>query len=386
MRAHNYYAAPGFERAGLRRRDSGWIVERIADPASLFVPVWRNQNLIIEIDGGEPRAVVLGWAGLAPLIGDGERRRRAAGPGRNRLSRRCRGAGAFCARPVADRSAARHAALAGAGGERHRSRVVHALPICGNWAAGSTAVRHVAGAGPGDPVLARPPPLLRPVRQPDPQRGGGAYAPLHRPRLQHDAFPAHRPRRDHVGDPWRKRADGPLPAISRPACIRPWPALSNRARASKTRWRARCARRAGIEVGAVDYHSSQPWPFPANIMLGFHAHALTTEITVDFGELEDARWFERGWLLSHVDDDTFRLPRLDSIARRLLEDWLYGRVAISPGDRSRVPSPSTTLPRRGSSRAFSARRRSTPSAGGAPAASASGRRRRTPPISSNMSL
>ena len=68
MRAHNYYAAPGFERAGLRRRDSGWIVERIADPASLFVPVWRNQNLIIEIDGGEPRAVVLGWGGQVPPI------------------------------------------------------------------------------------------------------------------------------------------------------------------------------------------------------------------------------------------------------------------------------------------------------------------------------
>ena len=83
----------------------------------------------------------------------------------------------------------------------------------------------------------------------------------------------------------------------------------------------------GIEVGAVDYHSSQPWPFPANIMLGFHAEALTTEITVDFGELEDARWFERGWLLSHADDDNFRLPRRDSIARRLLEDWLHDRVA-----------------------------------------------------------
>ena len=78
MRAHNYYAAPGFERAGLRRRDSGWIVERIADPASLFVPVWRNQNLIIEIDGGEPRAVVLGWGGLAPLIGGGAAEERLA--------------------------------------------------------------------------------------------------------------------------------------------------------------------------------------------------------------------------------------------------------------------------------------------------------------------
>ena len=81
----------------------------------------------------------------------------------------------------------------------------------------------------------------------------------------------------------------------------------------------------GIEVGAVHYHSSQPWPFPANIMLGFHAAALTTEITVDYGELEDARWFTRDWLLSHTDDDSFRMPRLNSIARRLIEDWLHGR-------------------------------------------------------------
>jgi NAD+ diphosphatase len=84
----------------------------------------------------------------------------------------------------------------------------------------------------------------------------------------------------------------------------------------------------GIEVGAVYYHSSQPWPFPANIMLGFHAAALTTEITIDYGELEDARWLERRWLLSHADDDTFRMPRLDSIARRLIEDWLHGRIEI----------------------------------------------------------
>jgi len=84
----------------------------------------------------------------------------------------------------------------------------------------------------------------------------------------------------------------------------------------------------GIEVGAVYYHSSQPWPFPANIMLGFHAAALTTEITIDYGEIEDARWLERQWLLSHADDDSFRMPRLDSIARRLIEDWLHGRIEI----------------------------------------------------------
>ena len=79
----------------------------------------------------------------------------------------------------------------------------------------------------------------------------------------------------------------------------------------------------GIEVGAVHYHSSQPWPFPAN-----HARPSrrgADQITVDYGELEDARWCERDWLRSHKDGDTFRMPRLNSIARRLIEDWLHGR-------------------------------------------------------------
>jgi NAD+ diphosphatase len=83
---------------------------------------------------------------------------------------------------------------------------------------------------------------------------------------------------------------------------------------------------SGIEVGAVHYHSSQPWPFPANIMLGFYAGALSREITIDFGELEDARWVARGWLSAHPDGDDFRMPRRDSIARRLIEDWLSGEI------------------------------------------------------------
>src|SRR5207249_7773373 len=55
MRAPNYYAHPGFERAGLRRREPDWIRERILDPVSVFIPVWRNQNLVIELDDSEPR-------------------------------------------------------------------------------------------------------------------------------------------------------------------------------------------------------------------------------------------------------------------------------------------------------------------------------------------
>ncbi len=77
-----------------------------------------------------------------------------------------------------------------------------------------------------------------------------------------------------------------------------------------------------VELSSVTYHSSQPWPFPASLMLGFHAEAKTTDIIVDKTELEAAQWYERSWLLAHQDDENFRLPRRDSIARRLLEDWL----------------------------------------------------------------
>ena len=78
----------------------------------------------------------------------------------------------------------------------------------------------------------------------------------------------------------------------------------------------------GIRVGEVRYHSSQPWPFPSSIMLGFTAQALDTEIIIDPDEIEAAAWFDRRFLLRHADDDEFRLPRRDSIARRLIEDWL----------------------------------------------------------------
>ena len=82
----------------------------------------------------------------------------------------------------------------------------------------------------------------------------------------------------------------------------------------------------GILVDEVRYHSSQPWPFPSSIMLGFHARAVTDEVVVDTNELESAAWFERDWILNHAADDDFRLPRPDSIARRLVEQWLKGEV------------------------------------------------------------
>ena len=77
----------------------------------------------------------------------------------------------------------------------------------------------------------------------------------------------------------------------------------------------------GVKVGAVHYHSSQPWPFPSNIMLGFYAEGLSEAITLQEDELRDARWFSRAELRDPAAHG-FQLPRIDSIARRLIEDWM----------------------------------------------------------------
>lgn len=79
---------------------------------------------------------------------------------------------------------------------------------------------------------------------------------------------------------------------------------------------------SGIDVDDVHYHSSQPWPFPSSLMLGFHAHAATTDIAAEDDELDEVRWFTRDEVRASPEDEKFRLPRADSIARRLILDWL----------------------------------------------------------------
>lgn len=73
-----------------------------------------------------------------------------------------------------------------------------------------------------------------------------------------------------------------------------------------------------IRVGAVHYHSSQPWPFPSALMLGFIAEATSEDINLNDGELEDARWFTRDELKSGEAGLPFRI----SIARRLVDHFI----------------------------------------------------------------
>jgi NAD+ diphosphatase len=80
----------------------------------------------------------------------------------------------------------------------------------------------------------------------------------------------------------------------------------------------------GVHVGRVDYHSSQPWPFPASLMIGFYAEGLSDEITLQEDEMRDAKWFTRADVLNRKELG-FNLPPRDSIARCLIEDWIAAK-------------------------------------------------------------
>ena len=77
----------------------------------------------------------------------------------------------------------------------------------------------------------------------------------------------------------------------------------------------------GVEVKEMAYHSSQPWPFPSSLMLGFTATAADRSLCVDRDELEAAGWFTREDLLGRLKVGTLRLPSPVSVAYRLIEGW-----------------------------------------------------------------
>ena len=83
---------------------------------------------------------------------------------------------------------------------------------------------------------------------------------------------------------------------------------------------------AGVRVGAVRYHSSQPWPFPSSLMIGCHADALTTDLRPDKVEMLSVQWFERATVLRALagEDGELRVPASFAIAHHLIRAWAEG--------------------------------------------------------------
>ena len=324
MRLPNYYAAPGFERAGLRRRDTDWIRAALADATAQFVPVWRSQNLVLDLAAAEPRAIILTLDHATLLLGEGDAEAHLA---QGRLVF----LGVVDERPhfaldlthvEAPLDALASPALAASGIPTEGARFADLRQLAGRLQRNEGALlalaramvfwhqRHRFCGVCGSPTLSEEAGHMRRCTNPD-------CKAMHFPRTDPAVIML-------VSDGERallgRNKNFPPGMYSTLAgFVEPGEALED-AVAREVQ------EETGIEVRNVAYHSSQPWPFPANIMLGFHAEAVTSEIAVDYGELEDAKWFERDWLLAHTDDNSFRLPRLDSIARQLVEDWLHRRA------------------------------------------------------------
>ncbi len=92
--------------------------------------------------------------------------------------------------------------------------------------------------------------------------------------------------------------------------------------------RREVAEESGIQVGAVRYLASQPWPFPASLMIGCAAEAVSEVITIDPAELDDALWISREEMVTVMAGEHPRLKpaRKGAIAHFLIANWLADRL------------------------------------------------------------
>lgn len=300
----NAYTGSPLDRAAHRRDDEGFVAAALADPAALFVPVWRAKSLLAGVEGGAPQAVLLQGA-LAHAL------REAAGEWAF--------LGILDASPVfaLDLSAAEDPS-----------------PLLPTPAHGFTDLRQVAGLlPPGEAaILAHARGLMHwRTRHRFCGACGGACAPRSAGTVMvcQACGAQHFPRTDPAVIMLVWREDRALLGHNhRFPLVRMYSTLAGFVEPGES-FEEAVAREvfeeSGVRVGRVTYHSSQPWPFPSSIMIGFHAEALTEAITIDESELKDARWFTRAELRDPAALG-IQLPRIDSIARRLIEDFLAGGI------------------------------------------------------------
>ncbi len=307
----NAYTGSPLDRAGARRDDPAWIAARLADPASLFVPVWRSRTLVQGED--RPQAVFLTGEAAAAV-------RMAGGP---------------------------WALLGVQGGALQAEQAVFAvdvsavddpLPLLPDGMGRFEDLRQLAGglAAHDAAILAHARGLMHwRVRH----RFCGVCGAACEPRSAGHTMACtgcgaqHFPRTDpavimlvHRGDRvllgHSQRFPNSTMYSTLAGFVEPGESLEEAVARE-------VLEESGVRVGAVRYHSSQPWPFPASIMLGFYGEGLSDAITIQAEELRDARWFTRAELRDPAAHG-FQLPRRDSIARRLIEDWMDHGPASTP--------------------------------------------------------
>eukprot|EP00842_Homolaphlyctis_polyrhiza_P005409 jgi/Hompol1/586/HPOL_005361-RA len=87
--------------------------------------------------------------------------------------------------------------------------------------------------------------------------------------------------------------------------------------------RRECIEETNIRLGPISYHSSQPWPFPSQLMIGCMGSAVSEDISLADDELQDAKWFSRQEVTDAIDgvSSTLKMPSPASIAYQLVSTW-----------------------------------------------------------------
>jgi NAD+ diphosphatase len=287
----NTFAGGGLDRMGPRRADDAWLAERRADPASRAV-VATSDGVLVEGDG-TPAAV-----GLAELPDDAETVLLGVDPD---------GAAVFAADPGAERGAALRpgAAMVGLRDVAAMSALADA-----NLLAHATGLlnwhrRHRFCANCGSPTVSAEAGYVRVC-----PRCGMQHHPRTDPvviTLVHDED------RVLLG----RNANWPENRFSCLAgFVEPGESLEEAVERE-------VGEEAGITVSDVRYVSSQPWPFPASLMLGFEATFSGGEPHPHDRELQAVRWVTRDELRrAAAGEGDMQVPPPLAIARRLMDGWL----------------------------------------------------------------
>ena len=86
---------------------------------------------------------------------------------------------------------------------------------------------------------------------------------------------------------------------------------------------------SGIDVDQIYYHSSQPWPFPNSLMIGYSAQTSDMTLEIEKDDLEQAIWLNADELIEHMDTRNVILSPAISISHRLIEDWFMQQTGRS---------------------------------------------------------
>ena len=301
MTHNNVFAGAGFDRAAALRRDAAWIAERLEDPATRFAPVWQLKNLFVA--DGSPRVRWLNAEAVRPMLNAGT----AVFLGMHH------GAAHF-ALEVGHEDPTDAARLAGEGEfeELRRHGVLLEPAEAGMLALArgmmSWHARHRFCGVCGEPTEPGDAGHVRACTSP-------ACGALHFPRTDPAVIMlVTHGQRALLG---RQPSWDPGRYSSLAGFVEPGESLEDAVARE-------VLEETGVRVREVRYHSSQPWPFPSSLMVGFTAQAEDTRITVDPHELEDARWFTREEMRAGVADGSLSLPSSLSISYRLVSEWLNG--------------------------------------------------------------